>query len=347
MKTLQVLKYSALAGLLAVLLHSCCTRHFVVQTEPHKAMIIMGSHTNLLGLPNEICGEGPLNKTITFMGKNHTCYFTALKRGYETDTITVNKNSELTVNLRLRKMEHPIAADPLIDTTGNATVYMLPVSADIILHKGVGNLDKYERSDKLSDEAYDSLNGKLAKVCIPEQMQFITDERFPDTQSWRVFSDSIKEYLLTLKTPLLPYYPLPPSIQDPALNLIRQAIHKSDSANRVDSSGAMLVYVWCKSVEPTAGRVIGNVAASVGSGVVQGYEMATYGHAVTVYNPQAFALDNHTLWIIYAIDLQSGRIVKIQQRSLPFAITKPKYRNEFITLLTDIPKLINTDDHEK
>lgn len=347
MKTLQILKQSALAVIVAVLLHSCCTRHFVIQTEPEKAMVIMGSVPNQFGLPDEICGEGPLNKTVTFMGKNHTCYFTALKRGYETDTVTVNKNSELTVNLRLNKMENHTASVPVVDETGNATLFMLPVNADIILHKGVGNLDKYERSDKLSNEAYDSLNGKLAKVCIPEQMQFITDERFPDPQSWRALSDSLKAYLLTLKTQLLPYYPLPPSIQEPALNLIRQAIHKSDSAKQTDSSGAMLVYVWCKSVEPTAGRVIGNVAATVGSGVVQGYEMATYGYPVTVYNPEAFALDNHTLLMLYTIDLQSGQIVKIQQRSLPFAITKPKYRNEFVTLLTDIPNLINTTDHEK
>lgn len=345
MKTFEIIKQSALAGIVAVLMHSCCTRHFVIQTEPEKAMVIMGSVPNQFGLPDEICGEGPLNKTVTFMGKNHTCYFTALKRGYETDTVTVNKNSELTVNLRLRKMEHPIAADPVIDSTGNATLYMLPVNADIILHKGVGKLDKYERSDKLSNQAYDSVNGKLAKVCIPEQMQFIPDERFIVPKNWRALSDSLKAYLLTLKTPLLPYYPLPPSIQDPALNMIRQAIHKSDSANQVDYSGAMLVYVWCKSVEPTAGRIIGNVAASVGSGVVQGYEMATYGYPVTVYNPEAFALDNHTLLMLFTIDLQSGQIIKIQQRSLPFAITKSKYRNEFVTLLTEIPNLINNTDH--
>ncbi|MFO7368928.1 MAG: hypothetical protein R6X09_01520 [Bacteroidales bacterium] len=347
MKTFKLIKQLISAGMLAILLNGCCTRHFVIQTEPEKAMVIMGSVPNHFGLPDEICGEGPLNKTVTFMGKNHTCYFTALKRGYETDTVTVNKNSELTVNLRLRKMENQNAAVPVIDETGNATFYMLPVNADIILHKGVGNLDKYERSDKLSKEAYDSLNGKLTKACISEHMQFIPDERFPDPQSWRALSDSLKEYLLTLKTPLLPYYPLPPAIQEPALNLIRRAVHQSDTANKADSSKVMLVYVWCKSVEPTAGRVIGNVAANIGAGAVQGYEMATYGHAVTVYDPQAFALDNHTLWMLYTIDLQSGQIVKIQQRSLPFAITKPKYRNEFVTLLTDIPNLINTADHEK
>jgi hypothetical protein len=162
-----------------------------------------------------------------------------------------------------------------------------------------------------------------------------------------VLSDSIKQYLLTLKSQLLPYYPVPPAIQEQDLSLVKNTMSQLGSEKQADSARQILVYVWCKSIEPTAGRVIGNVAASVGAGVVQGYEMATYGYPLTVYDPQAFAIDNNTIWMLFAIDMQSGRIMQIQQRNLPFAITKPKYRNEFVSLLTNIPNLINTPDHEK
>jgi len=335
-------------GLIAIVVNGCCTRHFVVQSDPEKAMVIMGSHPNHFGLADEICGEAPVNRTITFMGKNHTCHFTALKRGYEADTVTVNRDSELTVNLRLKKTSN-YTADLLDadDDMSQAKFYMLPVHVDVILHKGVGNLDKYERSDKLSHEVYDSLDMRLKNTTVPEQLQVISHDHFMDPRGWKAMSDSLKQYLLTLNTQLLPYYPVPPAIQGPALNLAKNAVNQTCQQKQADTARQILVYVWCKSIEPTTGRVIGNMAANAGSGVVQGYEMATYGHTVTVIDPGAFALDNHTLWMIFPIDMQSGRIIQIQQHNLPFAITKPKYINEFATILMNVPELINSPGKEK
>ena len=106
----------------------------------------------------------------------------------------------------------------------------------------------------------------------------------------------------------------------------------------------MLIYVWCKSTEPTAGRVIGNAALVVASGAVAGYQAAMYGTTTTYFYPDAYVLDNSTIWMAYVIDPENGMVIHIEQRVLPYDLTSIKNRDRFVSMLAGLPELMNNNE---
>jgi|WetSurMetagenome_2_1015567.scaffolds.fasta_scaffold00276_31 hypothetical protein len=335
--------YEVIVVILALLLiiQACSSKNFVVKSVPEGSMLLMGRRPNLFAFPDEICGISPINKKVIFAGKKDQYFIKAINRGYEPDSVLINKDSKPEIILNLRKMESFSENQNPFYSLKDSDFYLLPVNTNIIIHKGVGNLDKYVRSDELSKAISDSLDTKLKTGRHSERVNYISNSHFPDLSSWQRSSDSLSSFLLKLKAELLMYYPLPPAIPEKDLSMMTSLIDTYRLTPMKDTIPKLLVYIWCKSIEPTKGRVVGNIAANVASGAVQGYESAAYGHSLTPYDPQAFALDYSTIWMVFVIEPEKGRIINISQHTVPFAITKPANLDKLVDIFANLNKHLN------
>jgi hypothetical protein len=289
----------------------CASRRFLISSDPEGAYIVGYGETTQ---------DKPVNETLIFLGKSEVYNLVAMKRGYYPDTITLSKESPTSVQFVLRPVEGipPLIRRPVELSLQNTN--LLPVNVQMILHKGVGNLDKYEESEELSHKTCSELNQKLCALQSDSTISLIS---IPDTSGWQRASAELKAYLQSLSTDLLAYYPEAPSVA-PILKLNSELF--SPVLDRLDQTGEeeFLVYAWCKSIKPTSGRVIGNIGVMAASAAVSGYEAATYGYPVSYSDPSVFAMDNSTLFVAYIIDPGSGEVLGSRQYVVSYDIAKPE-----------------------
>ncbi|MCP4311141.1 MAG: hypothetical protein GY790_07765 [Bacteroidetes bacterium] len=288
---------------------ACSSNKFIVSSYPEGAYIVGYGET---GQDQSIEG------TYMFMGKSDSYDFIAMKRGYLSDTVTVTKSSPSEVHIELKPMEGipPLIRKPMELDMKNAN--LLPVNVEIVLHKGVGNLDKYVKSDELSKEARLEMNQELQDIQSDTSICMLSITEHPD---WPAASSELEAYLQSLSTELLPYYPEAPSVSR-IFAKYPQLFASIQDLLKQPREAELIVYAWCKSVKPTTGRIIGNISATVAGGVVSGYETAMYGYPVTYSDPSAFRLDNSTIFAAYIIDPVSGEIIDTRQFVVPYDITK-------------------------
>ena len=286
----------------------CASRKFLISSYPEGAYIVGYGETS----PDQ-----PFEQSLVFLGKSDKYDLVAMKRGYHPDTVTVTKESPAVVNFQMKPVEDipPLIRRPLELSLGNTN--LLPVKTVIFLHKGAGNMDKYEKSEELSIKAFSDLNRELHAI---QSDSTITMLSIPDTSGWHIVSAELEAYLQSLSSELLPYYPEPPSVAD---IMEKNSELFSPVLDQLGQSGEeeYLVYGWCKSIKPTRGRIIGNMGLAVGSA-------AAYGYPVSYSDPSAFALDNSTLFVAYVIDPGTGEVLGIRQNMVPYDIAKTERLQE-------------------
>jgi len=306
------------AGTILILASTgCSTRTFTVSCQPDDALVLQGSYIRNIPLEASIIGKPPLESKITFLGKKDQYYFTAMQRGFYMDTLVVLKDSDPNINIQLRQI-------PDADTTTfnpailkNARFVLLPVKTDVVLHKGVGNLDKYERSEQQSMEVSNQLDRIMGNEYTDSNILYPGVETGGGYNEWIESSKKINDYLLTLNTNLLNYYPDPPFISATWLSEFHPFMPGTDSLTYI-------IYTYCKTIKPTAGRIIGNAAALVASGAVEGYNTAMYGYSATCYDASAFALDNSTLLVSFVICPATGKVLLRKDIVVNYDITGEK-----------------------
>lgn len=318
-----------LMGCISLLFTSgCVNRRFVVSSYPEGAYIV--------GYGEATPGN-PIEETVPFMGKSDSYRFVAMKRGYHPDTVTVTKESPAEVHIQLQSLDEipPLIRKPMKLKITNT--HMLPVSVDITLHKGVGNLDKYEKSEELSETAYWSLNRELQLIQTDTTLRVLA---IPEDSDWPEASAELETYLKSLSSDLFPYYPLAPSV---APIFEKHGVLFSSIKDQLKQSGEeeFLLFGWCKSVKPTSGRIIGNFSAAIAGGAVAGYETAVYGSPVSYADPSAFALDNNTLFVAYLIDPDSGVVLETKQYMVPYDIVKMERLQDFARSIIHFPMNFN------
>lgn len=287
----------------------CASRKFLISSYPDGAYIIGYGETT---------PDKPIEQTLVFLGKSDKYDLVAMKRGYHPDTLTVFKESPADVHFQMKPVEGipPLIRRPLELSLQNTN--LLPVHTMIFLHKGAGNLDRYEKSEDLSMKAFSELNQELLNIQSDSSISVIN---IPDTSGWQIVSAELETYLQSFSLDLLPYYPKSPSIA----SIVEQNRELfSPVLDQLGQSGEeeYLVYGWCRSIKPTRGRVIGNIGLAVGSAAVSGYETAAYGYPVSYSDPSAFALDNSTLFVAYIIDPASGEVLETRQHMVSYDIAK-------------------------
>lgn len=310
--------------LVILITSGCASRKFVISSYPEGAYIVgHGETTN----------DHPIDETIMFVGKSHRQSFVAMKRGYYPDTLTVFKDSPPELHFHLRPVEGipPLLRKPVELKLENAN--LLPVHVDIVLHKGVGAMDKYEESEELSQKAWTDLNEKLLSMQSDTTISVID---LSEISGWQSASAELEVYLQSLSSELLAYYPKYPSV---AGILDEYSELFSPVLDQLKQSGEeeLLVYGWCRSVKPTTGRIVGNMGLVVASAVVSGYETAAYGYPVSYSDPSAFALDNSTLFVAYVFDPNSGEVLEIRQFVVPYDIAKEERLQELSSSIMQFP----------
>ncbi len=286
---------------LAMLLSSCSSRTFSINCEPSGSLIMQGTKYSFLTSSN-IVGVAPLQTKVMFLGKNDSYFFSATKRGFYPDTVYITRDSALSLTFSLKPIE---GADT---TTFNpaklkgASFIMLPVLVDVYLHKGVGSLDKYEYTETQSSEVTKNLDNGIREVHSQSNTEYPGLVSVKEPDSWKFYSEKYRDFLLDLNGNLLNYYPEHPSIKGVYWPIDKLFQVGSDSSR-------YLVYTYCKTVKPTAGRIVGNIAATVAAGAVEGYNTATYGYSISYYNAEAFSIDNNTLIVSFVICPKTGKVL--------------------------------------
>lgn len=299
-----------------ILFSGCSTRKFVISSVPEGAYIVGYGETRT---------DKPVDGSVTFLGKSDEHRFVAMKRGYTPDTLTVTKESPLDLQFDLKPIKGTSTQFREAVELDTNNVHLLPVCVEILLHKGAGNLDRYEHSEELSAEAFLALNNELQKIQSDSTVSYLSISEGPE---WNAIAEELKESLLVLDPALLKYYPEAPSVssilgKNPALfDPIRDRLKQSGDKE-------YLAFAWTRSIKPSAGRIIGNMGLAVASGVVAGYETAAYGYPVTLSDPSAFLLDNSTLFAVYLIDPSDAEVLDIRQYVLPYDITKEERVQSF------------------
>jgi hypothetical protein len=310
--------------LILLITTGCASRKFIISSYPEGAYIVGYGETTK---------EHPIDETVFFVGKSDPYHFIAMKRGYYPDTLTVYKDSPPELHFDLRPVEGipPLLRKPIELKLENAN--LLPVQVDIVLHKGVGAMDKYEESEELSRKARAELNQRLQTSQTDTTIAVI---EFAEESEWLKASTELEDYLQSLSSELLAYYPEAPTVAgilDKYGELFSPVLEQLNQSSEEE----LLVYGWCRSVKPTAGRIAGNMGLVVASAAVSGYETATYGYPVSYSDPGAFALDNSTLFVAYVFDPKSGEVLEIRQFVVPYDITKEERLLEFSKSIIQFP----------
>lgn len=305
--------------LILFLFSSCSTRVFYISTDPPGALV---QHAGFFTVAET--DTGSVYHKLTFIGKNDSSYFNTMKRGYYEDTIWVNKDSELNLEFILQRRENVDLDRVYRSRLDEAALIVLPPIVDVILHKGVGNLDSYEKSEKLSNQA-------TINFCSLMKNQFKGTDcsrelvlgSYHSARDSMFIKSEVMEQLKKIKPGLLPYYGNPPTV---ACN----GKYISPCVYTDSTRGDFLVLTYCKSIKATTGRIVGNMAATAASGAVAGYQTAMYGHSSLGYNSEAFRIDNSTLVEVFYIHPESGEVVVIKQMTLPHEISNPDVQEKVV-----------------
>ena len=335
------------AGILFVssLFTACSTLQVNVSSEPEECLILRGSRNEAYAkIPPWNVGVSPVSEKLFFMGKSDMYYYTAMKRGYYSDTIDINKENDPNIKLTLKRI--PGTSDELYDTSGihNAEFLLLPARANIYRHVGVGNLDSYKYSEELTMESTNWLNREMSSLTIDSSrssvIKFDTEE---SEQAWDEVFMELHDYLVNLEAHKLQYYERAPSVKEILEKNTKVQETLSEYFSTIDNN-AYLVFISCKSIKPTAGRAMGNAGVVVASGAVEGYNNAMYGDnnaysAVMYSSPQSFNMDNNTLLTAYIIDKNTGEVASITQHRVPFHIANEDAVKEYAKMVCMFPDM--------
>jgi len=300
-----------------VILSSCgTTRYFHVKSDPEGALLLKADK-GLIEYIKPAPLQTPENEKTTFMFKKDEFLFIAMKRGFYADTVTVNRESPADITFRLKRIENVSPELPPVPDILKDRALLLPVDAEFVWHKGVGALDKYEIDEKQS------------ALCAAELTRILTGNdamkpvQFPDALAagWTKQNENLKKRLLSLNTMYFNFYPKPVVINETVDAGFLQTI--TDRFNASDEK--YLMFIHCKSIRPTGGRIAGNIVTQA------------VGPGITNQNPSAFAMHNSTLACVYIIHPKTWEVVDFRQTVTSYDIYKTeqieKLAGEILALL--------------
>jgi len=267
-----------------------------------------------------------ISRKVMFVGKTDSVAFMAMKRGYREDTVWIRKGSVPDVTIRLEKIPGINPGNVKIINPGEVRMLVLPLVVDAVLHKGVGNMDRYENSAEDSENISASLKRLLNDEFQPGTGRFqLFNSKFFNSPDTAKIPDGVLKYLLSLKPNLLKYYGIPPSVNKyySANQTFKTSASLMDPLNN-----SLMVIVHCRTIKPTRGRIAGNIAMGLASAVVP---------STTIYDPEAFNLDSSSLLSAYYFHPGTGEVITIRQKILPYDLFNEKAQisgiKELVTLL--------------
>lgn len=325
-----------------IMLASACgtTRNFIVDSNPKGALILVQPEGGSVTVQGQyVYCETPMGVTpspmpVTFIGDNIKVKFTAEKRGYTASTSLATKESGTAILLDLKRIDGvPEEVSFKKEDLSAGTFTLLPPFVEVIIHSGLGKLDKKEYSSEASQKVTTGLNAELAKTCDNGNNQLRLSV-MDDTQGkdWSSLTLSLNKYLSKLNAKRLPYYSMPPYLSS-NVNGFKTFITGYKKKAKIDSR--YLVYMWSKCVTETKGRLAGNFAMAILGGVAKTDAQAR-GRSF-YYDPSAFDPDSGTLVTWYVIDTKTSEVVYINQQVFP-DITDADYLKNLAGVVGKFPE---------
>ncbi len=333
------MKRALFLGLLVLItmVASACgtTKNFIVDSNPKGSLILLQPEGGfVLSQDQSIHSVTPMGVTpkttpITFIGDDTKAKFTVEKRGYTSATSLVTKESDTAIFFDLKRIDgvsEEVSFKKEDLSTGTFT--LLPPFVEVIIHSGLGRMDKKEYSPEVSKKVTDDLTVELTKTCDGNNK--IRRAIMDDTQGkdWSTLTKEMHKYLSNLNAERLPYYSLPPYLNS-NVDGLNTFINSYKKQAGIDSR--YLLYMSSKCVTETTGRSVGNFVLSV---MGAANETASRGY----YDPAAFNPDSGTLVTWYVIDTKTSEVVYIKQQVFP-DITDANYLKKLASVVCKFPEL--------
>jgi hypothetical protein len=317
------------------------TKKFAIQSIPSDALITVHQTAdvesiNLFPAPPDKNETTPFQKTITFW-KDETLYIAVAKRGYKPVFQPVTVHSSLEVNLPLERIEGAVTEAAIFDNNKlkNSSFSLLPINVEVLIHSGVGRMDKNTYSSELSQQTTLKLTDELKKAYAvnnptAKQETFLNPALESD---WVRILEPTKKFLSGLNPVRLPYYSYPPLLSS---GVTGARVFLEQAQQLPDKPGAYLYYIHAKCVSETSGRKVGNFFLALAGATVHAYgvSVGTYFY----YDPSAFNPDSGTLLTIYVIDAATSEVLWIDQNYVGYDITKDDDLLKLVKLIVDFPQ---------
>ena len=257
-----------------------------------------------------ISGNTPLDEKLFYFDGDQY-YITVEKRGYASATRMVNEQSACDLKfdlVRIAGVEEE-TFDP--GQLSDARFYMLPVDIEVLIHSGVGALDKRERSEFESLRVSETLNSKLRAWLSQGTPRIEFEPVWDDAiqQQWRFVASPLNAWITTINAQRLPHYSRPLIIED---NVEGFAAFMERIEASLPEPKPFLVYIHGRCISETSGRIIGNAFFS---------PLATMKFG----SPQsAYASDTGTKLTFYVIDPRTYELLHMENYTFPHDATDQK-----------------------
>jgi len=303
----------------------CSSSVFNIRVSPEGSLIRQKEFMGFIDV--DTSRAAGISRKVIFVGSTDSVAFMAMKRGYREDTVWIKKGSLPDVTIKLEKIPEINPVNDKIINPGEARVLVLPLVVDAVLHKGVGNLDRYENSAEDSENISASLKRLLNNEFQPATgiFQLFYSPLFNSADTAKI-PDEVVKYLLSIKPNLLKYYGIPPSVSK---YYNRNRNFKALSPLMDPLNNSLMVVVYCRTIKPTGGRIAGNIVMGLASAAVPS----------STIDPEAFNLDSSSLLSAYYFHPGTGEVVAIRQKTLPYDLFSEKAQ---ISGIKELVKLLES-----
>lgn len=315
------------------------TRNFAIQSIPEGALIIKHDEKEVDESSKwsvEYCGETPVEKKVTFIG-DREYYFTAEKRGYKAATQPVSKDAETAISFNLEKIDGVPEKIFEKDNLQSGSFVILPPDLEVIIHSGIGRMDKMEKSSEKSKVVSEQFYSEFIKAIDQnnnKQIRHLAIFEESIKNDWEKFSSELNDYILKLSIERLNYYSSPPFItaKVEAFETLIDRIKEE-----VESDNTYLLYIWGKCISETKGRKAGNIIFSILGPTVAA------ANPSAIYDPAAFGSSTGTTIVLFVIDAKTSEVLFIEPRYLNYDITDFDSLLKAVSIISRFPVIDNKE----
>jgi hypothetical protein len=318
-----------------VLLTACGTsKTFVIDSNPKGALIIQHDKPVIeesFFWNVTYRGETPTQGDARFIGSIDTYYFTAEKRGYSPSIQKVTKESDLaTITFNMSRIEGVPIETFKKENLFSGKFVLLPADTEVIIHSGIGRLDKKEYSPEISKKVTEDFNGALTGAFNNSQSKQVLVSSDSLKKDWEALSGELRTYLLKLNYKRLNYYSLPPYIN---AKLAAFKAFSEGAKGQTGSDPSYLLYIWARCISETKSRKIGNIVVGAASTAM------AFSNPGFPYDPSAFNPNSGTMVVIYIIDANTSEVLYIEPRDFGYDITDPDDLKKVADFLSRFPNI--------
>jgi hypothetical protein len=302
------------------------TRTYHVTSRPEGALVMVHEKEEPEdSLFTSFHGHTPVDHKLTYFEGDHY-YITVEKRGYERATRMVDDQSGGDLEFDLTRItgveEQTFDPEKLTD----ARFFLLPVDIEVLIHSGVGALDKREHSESESHRVSEAMDTQLRAWLTQHSSRIQLDPVLNSAlqQQWRIFVNALRSWIEKVKAERLPYYSRPLIIKEKVEGF--SAFIKQIGTSFTEQK-LFLLYVHGRCISETASRRFGNAFLS---------PLATLKFG----GPQAaYASDTGTTLFFYIIDAQTTELLHIEQYTFPHNATVDEQLRSLVEAIGKLPRI--------